>query len=67
MICYNDSISQLTVRNLYEQTENWYGLYRIYDGQQNYTIMSQIQTSQKKHTARAKEKRERGTGEKPVS
>jgi hypothetical protein len=38
-----------------------YRLYRIYDGQQNYTIMSQIQTSQKKHTGRAKEKRERGT------
>lgn len=49
------------MRNLYEQTENWYGLYRIYDGQQNYTITSQIQTSQKKHNGRVKEMRERGT------
>lgn len=64
MIHYNDSISQLTVRNLYEQTENWYGLYRIYNGQKNYTITSQIQTSQKKHTGRAKEKRIRGTRDK---
>lgn len=40
-ISYNDSTSQLIVRNLHEQKENWYVLYRLYEGQQNYTIMNQ--------------------------
>jgi hypothetical protein len=67
MKSYSDSTSQLTIRNSYEQTENWYGLYWIHEGPDNYTITSQIQTSQKKHTGRAKEKRERGTGDETSS